>query len=104
MDNYFSFINLFQHLYNNNFGTCGTVHINSANFPKILKVNKKLDWDTLSGIVINNVLAVLWMDNGPVTMLTTIYEISKNENRIERIRRRPRKTSTNATKVHTIFG
>ena len=104
MDNFFSSINLFQHLYNNNFGACGTVRTNSANFPKILKVSKKLDWDTLSGIVINNVLAVLWMDNGPVTMLTTIHEISGNENRIERIRRRPRKTSTNATKVHAIFG
>ena len=43
------------------------------------------------------------MDNGPVTMLSTIHEINGN-NRIERIRRRPRETSTNAVKVRSIFG
>uniref|UniRef100_U9TZ45 Piggybac transposable element-derived protein 4-like n=1 Tax=Rhizophagus irregularis (strain DAOM 181602 / DAOM 197198 / MUCL 43194) TaxID=747089 RepID=U9TZ45_RHIID len=44
------------------------------------------------------------MDNGPVTMLSTIHQINGDENRIERIRRRPRETSTNATKVRAIFG
>ncbi|CAG8653014.1 9600_t:CDS:2, partial [Paraglomus brasilianum] len=67
-------------------------------------VDKKLDWDTLSGVVVDDVLAVLWMDNGPVTMLTTIHEITGNENRVERVRRRPRETSTNATKVRAVFG
>ncbi|UZO25158.1 uncharacterized protein OCT59_017439 [Rhizophagus irregularis] len=51
----------------------------------------------LSGVVVDDVLAVLWMDNGPVTMLSTIHQINGDENRIERIRRRPRETSTNAT-------
>ncbi|CAG8542032.1 16551_t:CDS:2, partial [Cetraspora pellucida] len=32
-------------------------------------------WDTLSGAVVDDVLVVFWMDNGPVTMLTTIHEI-----------------------------
>lgn len=104
MDNFFSNINLFKYLRENKIGACGTVRTNSANFPQILKVDKKLDWDTLSGVVVNNVLAILWMDNGPVTMLSTIHEINGNENRIERIRRRPRETSTNATKVRAVFG
>src|SRR6185312_3997359 len=104
MDNFFSSINLFRHMRNNNFGACGTVRKNSAHFPKIHKVDKKLDWDTLSGVVVDDVLAVLWMDNGPVTMLTTIHEITGNENRVERVRRRPRETSTNATKVRAVFG
>ncbi|PKY44186.1 hypothetical protein RhiirA4_418837 [Rhizophagus irregularis] len=60
--------------------------------------------DTLSGVVVDNVLAILWMDNGPVTMLSTIHQINGDENRIERVRRRPRKTSTNAAKVRTVFG
>ncbi|RHZ72562.1 hypothetical protein Glove_242g165 [Diversispora epigaea] len=93
-----------EQLSNLNKVACGTVCTNSANFPKILKISKKVNWDTLSGVVNNNVLAVLWMDNGPVTMLTTIHEINGSENRIERIRRRPRETSTNAAKVHAIFG
>ncbi|GBC16400.2 uncharacterized protein OCT59_026738 [Rhizophagus irregularis] len=64
---------------------CGTVRTNSANFPKVLKANKKLDWNTLSGVVVNNVLAILWMDNGSVMMLSTIHQIdNENENQIER--------------------
>ncbi|CAG8764350.1 19374_t:CDS:2, partial [Rhizophagus irregularis] len=81
-------------------GACGTVRTNSANFPKVLKANKKLDWNTLSGVVVNNVLAILWMDNGSVMMLSTIHQIdNENENQIERVRCRPRETSTNAAKI-----
>jgi hypothetical protein len=104
MDNYFSSIKLFKYLREKKIGACGTVRKNSANFPQILKVDKKLEWDTLSGVVVDDVLAVLWMDNGPVTMLSIIHQINGDENRIERIRRRPRETSTNATKVRAIFG
>jgi len=85
MDNFFSSISLFKYLRENKIGACGTVRTNSANFPQILKVKKKLDWDILSGVVVNDVLAILWMDNGPVTMLSTIHEINSNENRIERV-------------------
>lgn len=104
MDNYFSSIKLFNYLREKKIGACGTVRKNSANFPQILKVDKKLEWDTLSGVVVNDVLAILWMDNGPVTMLSTIHQINGNENRIERMRRRPRETSTNAAKVRAVFG
>jgi len=104
MDNYFSSIRLFKYLREKNIGACGTVRKNSANFPQILKTDKKLEWDTLSGVVVDDVLAILWMDNGPVTMLSTIHQINGDENRIERIRRRPRETSTNANKVRAIFG
>jgi len=105
MDNYFTSIKLFKYLREKNFGACGTVRKNSANFPQVLKVDKKLDWDTLSGVVVDDVLSILWMDNGPVTMLSTIHRIDNgNENRIERNRRRPRETSTNATKVRAVFG
>src|SRR5256885_13470016 len=99
MDNYFTSIKLFQYLREKNIGACGTVCKNSANLPQILKVDKKLDWDTLSEVVVEDVLAILWMDNRPVTMLSTIHQINGNENRIERIRRQLRETSTNAAKV-----
>src|SRR6266540_920719 len=85
MDNYFSSISLFKYLRDNKIGACETVQTNSANFPQILKVKKKLDWDTLSGVVVNDVLAILWMDNGPVTILSTIHEINSNENCIKRV-------------------
>ncbi len=37
-------------------------------------------------------------------MLSTIYEIDEDDNRIERIWRRPQETSINATKVRVVFG
>src|SRR6266542_3515089 len=80
MDNYFFSISLFKYLCDNKIGACGTIWTNSANFFQILKIKKKLDWDTLSGVVVNDVLAILWMDNGSVTMLSTIHKINENEN------------------------
>ena len=106
MDNYFSNIPLFKYMRDNGIGACGTVRTNSAKFPKELKVGKtlSLDWNTLSGKVIDNVLATLWIDNGPVTMLTTIHEICGDEWKVIRNRRRPRETSSNANTVRQVFG
>lgn len=59
MDNYFSSIKLFKYLRKKKIGACGTVRKNSANFPYILKIDRKLDWDTLSRVVVDNVLAIL---------------------------------------------
>lgn len=106
MDNYFSNIPLFKHLRGLNIGACGTTRINSACFPDTLKVGKseKLQWNTLTGVVIDKqVLAVVWMDNAPVTMLSTIHKINTDDDFIERIRRCPRNTSTNAANVRAIF-
>ena len=77
-----------------------------AGIPKELQVEKsaKLDWDTRSGAVVDGVLVVFWQDNGPVTFLTTIHAVVGEEWEVERERRRPRETSTNATKVRTVFG
>jgi hypothetical protein len=106
MDNYFSNVPLFQHLRRNGIGACGTVRKTASGFPKELKLDKnnKLDWDVRSGVVVNGVLAFFWQDNGPVTMLSTIHGITGEEWEVERERRRPRETSTNATKVRAVFG
>ena len=89
MDNYFSSIKLFNYLHEKKIGACGTVCKNSANFSQVFKVDKNLDWNVLSGVVVNDVLAILWIDNGPVTMLSIIHQIdgNENENQIERTRR-----------------
>ena len=49
----------------------------------------------------DNVLAMLWIDNGPVTMLSTIHEINS---KVSKERRKPRETSTNSRKVTSVFG
>lgn len=106
MDNYFSNIPLFKHLRALNIGACGTVRINSAHFPCVLKVEKseKLQWNFLTGDVVDDqVLAAIWMDNAPVTMLSTIHSINNEEDFIERNRRCPRTTSTNAANVRAVF-
>jgi hypothetical protein len=86
MDNYFSSIPLFQHLRLMRIGACGTCQTNSAKFPKVLKVGKetKLDWDTRSGVVVDDVLATLWIDNGAVTMLSTIHELIGDDWEVKR--------------------
>lgn len=107
MDNYFSNVPLFLELRKLGIGACGTVRTNSSRFPTALKVrkNERFDWNTTSGVVVENeVLAAFWMDNGPVTMLSTIHELKGNAWYITRHRRRPRETSTNARSVRAVFG
>ncbi|CAG8819563.1 8437_t:CDS:1, partial [Cetraspora pellucida] len=106
MDNYFTSINLFSYMQQNGYDGCGTIRCNTLKFPIFLKIKKsqKIEWDTLSKAVVDDVLVVFWMDNGPVTMLTTIHKILGEGCRVERERRRPRTTSTNANKVRSVFG
>lgn len=106
MDNFFSNIPLFKHLRDLKIGACGTARINSRQFPASLKVDKKAkyDWDTLSDVVVDNtVLAVVWVDNAPVPMLSTIHKITGSEARVRRLRFCPRTTSSNYDKVREIF-
>ncbi|KAF9368312.1 hypothetical protein CPB97_004733, partial [Podila verticillata] len=106
MDNFFSNIPLFKHLHSLEIGACGTAHINSKQFPPPLKVNKKLkyEWDQLSSAVVDNtVLAVVWVDNAPVPMLSTIHQITGDNAHISHLRYHPQTTSTNATHAHAPF-
>jgi hypothetical protein len=106
MDNFFSSIPLFQYLQTKGIGACGTCRTNSARFPKVLKVGKdaKLDWNTRSGVVVDDVLAILWIDNGAVTMLSTIHQLIGDDWEVERNRRRPRETHINVVNVRRTWG
>jgi len=96
-DNYFSNIPLFQALRNRQIAACGTVRPNSAEYPRILKLNKQrtiLPWGTVSGVIPTNreVLAIIWQDKSLVRLLTTAYDMRPNaENYTTRTRRRPRR-------------
>ena len=95
-------------MHENGYGACGTVCLNSAKFPAELKLGKlkyqHLDWNTLVGKVVENVLAILWIDNGPVTMLTTIHNIGEEWTVTREHHHRPRETSSNANTVRQVFG
>jgi hypothetical protein len=106
MDNYFSTVPLFKNLRNRQIGACGTCRTHTPDFPKELKGFKdaRLDWDEKGAVVVKDVLVLLWMDNGPVTMMSTIHSLHSDDWFVEKERRRPRTTSTNATKVRRVFG
>src|SRR4051812_26530024 len=76
--------------------------MNLARFPKQLKVKGNLNWDTLSGVVVDEVLALLWVDNSIVTMLTTIHGLG-DEWKIECSRRRPRLNIVNKSRVQVTW-
>ena len=91
MDNYFlGNILLLLKLQKLGIGACGTARQKCSGSPKDLKVgkpltgNQKLDYYFLTrmevGATVGNcgVLVVLWMDNGPVTMLRTVHNVIYN--------------------------
>ena len=103
MDNYFSSIPLYAWLRKNNIGACGTVRPASKGFPKEFKLprNSGLEWNFQSGKIVGedeNVLATVWMDNGPVTFLTTIHSLGKDQ-QVTKNRKKPRKTILNAEEL-----
>ena len=109
MDNYFSTPRLFRLLRDRDIGAAGTVRSNAGGFPKSLAIRGekgvKLDWNTLGAAVCEDglVLALTWVDNGPVQMITTIHNVGQ-EHTIERVRKRPRLSSTNGARVRQVFG
>ncbi|RUO95935.1 hypothetical protein BC936DRAFT_142939, partial [Jimgerdemannia flammicorona] len=58
---------------------------------------------TRSGVVVGEVLSVLWIDNGPVNLLTTVHTFRDDED-VVRKRRRPRITSVNEEIVRATWG
>ena len=107
MDNYFSSIPLYTWLRKRNIGACGTVRPASKGFPKEFKLprNPGLEWNFQSGKIVGedkDVLAAIWMDNGPVTFLTTIHGIGEDW-QVTKNRKRPRKTILNAGHVEGLF-
>lgn len=96
-DNYFSNIPLFQALRYHQIAACGTVRPNSAEYPPILKINKRhshLPWGTVSGIQPEGrqVLAIIWQDKTLVRLLRTAYDMRPEpQNYTARTRRRPRR-------------
>lgn len=105
MDNFFSSIDLFHNLRRRGIGACGTVRANTKRFPKELKKKgTRLPYNTKSAVKVDDVLALLWMDSGPVIMLTTIHGLHGEEWLVEKLRRKPRETLANKKEVQALFG
>ena len=107
-DNYFSNIPLFTALREYQISACGTVCTNLARYPPIFKLDKRhsgLPWNTVSGIVSGQVLAVVWQDQTLVRFLTTAHEATPEpENFMYRNRRRPYITDANRDLIEQGWG
>lgn len=105
MDNYFTTIPLFQHLRDHGIGAAGTTRAKRHDFPPAFAIGKEitsrlLEWNHLSGIVVNGVCAALWQDNNTVLFLTTIHDLRQLS---YSKRKKPKKTSTNASAARKPF-
>ena len=99
MDNLFSSIKLFRMLRDADIGAFGTIRSNSSGFPKSLAIrgtNFNLQWDAMGAVLCSDekVLALTWIDNGAVQMITTVHTCAADD-KVNRKRKRPRLTSTN---------
>ena len=106
LDNYFTNVPLFERLRALGIRVAGTTQVDCAGFPVSLKIEKEeakkvLPWGNVSGAVIDNTCSLVWQDNSSVLFMTIYYDITKT---VERLQRRPKNTSTNATMVRSIFG
>ena len=106
MDNYLSSIPLFQHLQDYGIGPAGTTRPGHHNFPFELALDKSvsrklLEWNHLSGIVVNGVCSALWQDNNMVLFLTMIHDLRQL---VFANCRRAKKSSTNAISARKPFG
>lgn len=86
-------------------GVAGTTRPERLEFPSELDISKPiarsiLKWNHLSGVVVDNVCAVLWQDNNTVLLLTTIHDIQKL---VLSTTKRPAATSTNAGTVRKVI-
>ena len=80
MDNYFNNVQLFRLMRGFGLGACGTARRNSLGWPEEFKRaikdrrTDRLAPDTLSGVVKDGVLAIVWQDTNLVHFLTTAHD------------------------------
>jgi hypothetical protein len=65
---------------------------------------KPMPWNTLHVVAVDSVLCIAWQDNNIVAALSTVHTVIKNSDWIERDRKRPARTSTNAGITRKPFG
>src|SRR5437764_10168574 len=101
MDNWYTSLPLLSELRKLNIGGCGTCTTNSPNYPSSLNVVKtiKMAYQQRSGHVQDGVATLLWMDNGPVKMMTTIHPLTGEGASVLKSKKRPGLKSTNATGI-----
>jgi Transposase IS4 len=106
LDNLFLNINVSQALLALHICCTGTTRKNAQGIPEwLLKMkehNRGLVWNSMLAQIVDSTLCFLWQDNNAVLGLTTAHCLK--DDTIERLRKRPSPTSTNARIVRPVFG
>jgi Transposase IS4 len=88
-----------------NVGVLGTTRKNAEGIPRPLLLAKdakrSLVWNSIIAIQVGWALTFVWQDNNAVLGITTAFTVKE---RVERLRRRPKISSTNAKIVRPVFG
>lgn len=116
LDNLFLNVNVAHCLLAIGFAVMGTTRKNAAGLPESLtdvlakdkkakKEEKKqpLAYNSVLAVVIHYCLCFLWQDNNSVLAITTAHSLHRPEDRVQRERKRPKLTSTNAKQVYSCF-
>lgn len=108
-DNYYTSLPLLEILRGRlDVGACGTARPSSKDFPQILAIPKKdvgkVPYHFRAGMVIRGVGVLLWFDNAPVTMMTTIHHLKGEQAAVMKMRKRPGRKSTNNKQALAEFG
>ena len=106
LDNLFLNLNVAQALLALRICCTGTTRKNAQGIPewllKLKEHNRGLVWNSMLAEVVDSTLCFLWQDNNAVLGLTTAHCLK--DKTVERNRRRPSPTSTNARIVRPVFG
>ena len=107
-DNYYTNASLFRKLKVNGIGSCGTGRASSTDFPNSLKIPSnqwlKIPYHHWAGLVLEGVGVILWMDNKPVTMMLTIYQLRGRSSQVKHWQLPHRPTRSNPTAAAHISG
>lgn len=82
-------------------GGCGTARTSPKNFPSEILTPKgaKIDYHYRAEIVINGVATNFWMDNAPVSIMTTIYGVKGRQSEVLKPQKKPGPKSFNAAGI-----
>ena len=99
-DNYYTTVALLQQLRAIGIGGCGTTRKTGAGYPESLKVPEKaqtrVEYHYSTGAIAGGVAVLLWFDNAPVSLMTTIHRLKGRSSQVTKARKRPTRSNPSA--------
>ena len=104
-DNYYTTLDLLSNLRSIGIGGCGTTRKDRTGYPATLKVpdnaQAKVEYHFITGAVNRGVATILWFDNAPVSLMSTIHSLVGRRSVVKSICKKP--TRSNPKVAQTVF-